>query len=188
MQVSSRGAQLARFKWNFLQEESRETQHTSFIIFPSELRLAVLIPSVASRQSVTRKYSFFLHLLGFHLFFPPQLRFAFFPSYHILDHHLICPRILLLPEMSRECITAAWRIHLSTTTTRFESIPGFAEKYTSFLTPRRHRDASLGAAPDNRIVCYTTLHLSRRGFSREKKKTRQTLSGNYIERTVLFDI
>lgn len=156
----------------------RVARDAAYIIYYLSERITAC--SFNSERSVeteryAKVYSFFLHLLlltspWISSFFPPQLRFAFFPSYHILDHHLICPRILLLPEMSRECITAAWRIHLSTTTTRFESIPGFAEKYTSFLTPRRHRDASLGAAPDNRIVCYTTVHLSRRGFSCEKTR------------------
>lgn len=152
MQVPSRGLNSQDSNGIFCRQR-RAT--AAYIIYYLSKRITVCsFNSVASRQDVTLKHS--LHLLEFHPFSPPPLRFAFFPSYHILGHHLICPRILLLPEMSQECITAAWRIHLSATTTRFENILGFAEKYTSFLTPRRHRDASHGAAPDNRIVCYTT--------------------------------
>lgn len=159
---STRTNQMANF---FL----RAPHDAEYIIY--HLSVQVTACSFNSQLSVEKRHYVLKHFFSSLLFF-----FSFFfcllfghmsdfrPSHRILSHSRppsnLLPDSLFLGNVG-ECITAPSRIHLWATTTRFEYIPRSAGKYTPFLKPRRHRDASHGADPNNRIVCYTMLKDSR---------------------------
>jgi len=152
--------QLARSSNGFFFPESVASHDAAYIIYHlSEWVTACSFNSqlsVEKRHYVLKHFFYFIFILFyFSSFSRPHVRFCVLPiaSCHILVHRLIFSWILssFLSNIG-ECITASSRIHLWAT--RFEYIPGSAEKYTPFLTSR---DASRGADPDNRIVCYTMV-------------------------------